>query len=107
MILMLAMLATVAFLYASVGHGGASGYLAVMALLGFAPALMKSSALIMNLAVSLFSFIGFVEIEWTTRKLSVSLALKRSIILFLLFYCHTNTKNDCEFQFRIYLRWFV
>ena len=59
MILMLAMLATVAFLYASVGHGGASGYLAVMALLGFAPALMKSSALIMNLAVSLFSFIGF------------------------------------------------
>ena len=31
------LLAVVAFLYASVGHGGASGYIAVMTLLGFAP----------------------------------------------------------------------
>lgn len=69
MILMLAMLATVAFLYASVGHGGASGYLAVMALLGFAPALMKSSALIMNLAVSLFSFLGFYRAGYFKIKL--------------------------------------
>lgn len=53
------MLAAVAFLYSSVGHGGASGYLAIMAIMGVAPAMMKSSALVMNLAVSLFSFIGF------------------------------------------------
>lgn len=57
--LLLFLLAIVAFLYSSVGHGGASGYLAVMALLGVAPSMMKSSALVMNLAVSLFSFIGF------------------------------------------------
>jgi uncharacterized protein len=56
--LLLALLSIVAFLYSSVGHGGASGYLAVMALMGVAPAMMKPSALIMNLAVSLFSFIG-------------------------------------------------
>lgn len=58
-LLMLLLLSIVAFLYSSVGHGGASGYLAVMAIVGVAPSLMKSSALIMNLAVSLFSFLGF------------------------------------------------
>ncbi len=57
--LLLFLLAIVAFLYASVGHGGASGYLAVMALLGVAPALMKSSALVMNVCVSAISFVGF------------------------------------------------
>lgn len=58
-ILMLFLFAIVAFLYSSVGHGGASGYLAIMALAGIAPIMMKQSALVMNLAVSLFSFIGF------------------------------------------------
>lgn len=53
------LLALVAFLYASVGHGGASGYLAIMAVMGVSAALMKPSALLMNLAVSMFSFIGF------------------------------------------------
>ncbi|WP_064196450.1 MULTISPECIES: sulfite exporter TauE/SafE family protein [Emticicia] len=58
-LLLLFLLGIVAFLYSSVGHGGASGYLAIMAIMGVAPAMMKSSALVMNLAVSLFSFIGF------------------------------------------------
>ena len=48
-----------AFLYASVGHGGASGYLAVMALFAIAPPLMKQTALLLNLGVSLMSFIAF------------------------------------------------
>lgn len=43
----------VATLYAAVGHGGASGYLAVMALAGFEPAVMKPTALVLNLLVSL------------------------------------------------------
>lgn len=59
-ILLLALL-IVAFLYSSVGHGGASGYLAVMAIIGIAPQEMKSSALIMNLAVSIISFLGFYK----------------------------------------------
>ena len=46
----------ISFLYASVGHGGASGYLALMALFGMAPAVMKQSALIMNIFVSLIAF---------------------------------------------------
>lgn len=68
-LLFLPLLATVAFLYSSVGHGGASGYLAVMAIMGIAPTLMKSSALIMNLAVSLFSFIGFYRAGFFKWKL--------------------------------------
>ncbi|MCA0362682.1 MAG: sulfite exporter TauE/SafE family protein [Bacteroidetes bacterium] len=59
LILLLLILGIIAFLYSSVGHGGASGYLVVMALAGVSPLMMKPSALIMNLAVSAFSFIGF------------------------------------------------
>ena len=51
----------VALLYASVGHGGASGYLALMALYGFAPDVMKPTALILNLFVSLSSFMLFYK----------------------------------------------
>lgn len=42
----------VAALYASVGHGGASGYIAVMALAGVAPAVLRPSALALNVLVS-------------------------------------------------------
>jgi uncharacterized membrane protein YfcA len=49
----------VAFLYASVGHGGASGYLALMVLFEISPVLMKPSALILNLFVSAISFYQF------------------------------------------------
>ena len=41
----------VATLYSSVGHAGASGYLAAMALLGFAPEQMRPTALALNLLV--------------------------------------------------------
>lgn len=42
----------VAMLYASVGHGGASGYLAVMALFSLAPAALKPTALVLNIVVA-------------------------------------------------------
>ncbi len=48
-----------AALYASVGHGGASAYLAVMGLIGMAPVEMKPIALVLNSAVSLLAFIAF------------------------------------------------
>jgi len=50
-----------AALYASVGHGGASGYLALMALFGFEQYTMKSSALTLNLFVAGISFYSFVK----------------------------------------------
>jgi uncharacterized membrane protein YfcA len=49
----------IAFLYASVGHGGASGYLALMAIYGISPDVMKPTALMLNLFVSIISFIQF------------------------------------------------
>jgi len=41
-----------AFVYASVGHGGASAYIAAMALAGIAPAEMRPIALTLNILVS-------------------------------------------------------
>ena len=58
-ILFYPLLFLVAFLYASVGHGGASGYLALMAIFSIAPDTMKPTALLLNLFVSLTSFIQF------------------------------------------------
>lgn len=49
---LLAFVAFAATLYSSVGHGGASGYLAAMALFGLAPVFMKPAALAMNIAVA-------------------------------------------------------
>lgn len=49
----------IAFLYSAVGHGGASGYLALMSILQVAPEHMKSVALILNLVVSGIAFIQF------------------------------------------------
>ncbi|MES2649153.1 MAG: sulfite exporter TauE/SafE family protein [Bacteroidota bacterium] len=54
-----ALLFAAAFLYSSVGHGGASGYLAIMALYHFAPAQMKPTALCLNLFVSMIAFLQF------------------------------------------------
>lgn len=42
----------VAILYASVGHGGASGYLAVMALFSLHPLALKPTALVLNIVVA-------------------------------------------------------
>lgn len=42
----------IAFLYSSVGHAGASGYIAVMSLFALAPATIKSTALVLNILVA-------------------------------------------------------
>lgn len=49
----------IAFLYSSVGHGGATGYLAVMALLGVVPTLARPGALWMNCFVASVGFWRF------------------------------------------------
>ncbi len=53
------LLFVVAFLYSSVGHGGASGYLALMAIFSVAPEVMKPTALLLNLFVSLTAFVQY------------------------------------------------
>ncbi len=59
----------VAFMYASVGHGGASGYLALMVLFGISPVVMKSSALLMNIFVSAIAFIQYYRHGYFKWKL--------------------------------------
>lgn len=60
-ILFYVLLLIVAFLYASVGHGGASGYLALMACFSFAPDIMRPTALLLNLFVSAIAFFQYYK----------------------------------------------
>ena len=56
-----------AVLYSSVGHGGASAYIALMALSGLAPEEIRPAALVLNIAVAGYAAIIFVRagrFEW-------------------------------------------
>lgn len=77
----------VAFLYASVGHGGASGYLALMGIFGFSPDVMKPTALLLNLFVASTSFIQFYRagnfrwnIFWPLALASIPMAFVGGLI---------------------------
>src|SRR6266581_3060548 len=56
----------IAFLYSSVGHAGASGYIAVMALAGLAPTIIRPTALVLNILVASITAIQF----WRARHFS-------------------------------------
>jgi uncharacterized membrane protein YfcA len=51
----------VAVLYSSVGHAGASGYIAVMSLLSLAPSFIKPAALALNVLVAAIAFTQFAR----------------------------------------------
>lgn len=51
-----------AVLYASVGHGGASAYLAAMALVGLSPEVMRPAALALNILVSFIACIKYYRV---------------------------------------------
>jgi uncharacterized membrane protein YfcA len=65
----LASLFVIAFLYSSVGHGGASGYLALMALFGIAPAFMKSTSLSLNVFVAGIAFLTYARAGYLRFRL--------------------------------------
>ncbi len=56
-----ALILAAALLYSSVGHGGASGYLAAMALFGVAPAVMKPTALALNILVATIATVKYLR----------------------------------------------
>jgi uncharacterized protein len=59
----------IALVYAAVGQAGASGYIAAMALFGFAPQAMKTTALALNLlvaAIGTFQFLSAGRLSWRT-----------------------------------------
>ncbi len=79
----LAILPVVAFLYASVGHGGASGYLALMALFSFSSEIMKPTALLLNLFVAAIAFYHYYNQGYFNKKLFLSFAAASIPMAFL------------------------
>ena len=71
----LLILPVVSFLYASVGHGGASGYLALMAIFSVTPELMKPTALLLNLFVAAIAFYYYYKEGYFNKKLFISFAV--------------------------------
>lgn len=60
-VLILLVIFLVAFFYSSVGHGGASGYISVLSIFGVSAALIKPSALLLNIFVAGISFYKYQQ----------------------------------------------
>lgn len=73
----------VAFLYSSVGHAGASGYLAVMALLSFPTASIKPTSLVLNIVVSIIASYKFISEGYFNKQVFVSFAITSIPFAFL------------------------
>src|SRR5688500_8370648 len=68
-------MAIAAALYSSVGHGGASAYLAIMALFAVAPETMRPTALALNLVVAGFGAARFAWRGQTNGRLLAAFAI--------------------------------
>ncbi|PYJ90629.1 MAG: hypothetical protein DME20_06185 [Verrucomicrobia bacterium] len=65
----------IAFLYSSVGHAGASGYIATMTLFGLAPAVIRPTALVLNILVASIGAFQFWRAGYFSWKLFWPFAL--------------------------------
>ena len=74
-LLFLVSLGLIAFLYSTVGHGGASGYLALMAIFNFSVDSMRPTALLLNLFVAALAFYHFWKKGYFNRSLFIYFAL--------------------------------
>jgi uncharacterized membrane protein YfcA len=73
--LWLVLFSLVAFMYSAVGHGGASGYLALLSLHDLSPELMKPIALVLNLLVSGIAFFQFYRQRHFLWRLFLPIAI--------------------------------
>lgn len=64
-----------ALLYSSVGHAGASGYLAVMAIFDIAPEVMRPTALALNILVATITTMKFFRVDAFSWKILLPFAL--------------------------------
>ena len=65
------LIAIIAFLYSSVGFGGATGYLAVMSQFGIEPNLMATTALLLNVVVAGIAFINYARAGHLEKRLII------------------------------------
>ena len=73
----------VALLYSSVGHGGASGYLAVLSLLSLPPQQLAGTALILNLVVATIAFFNYARaghFTWRYNWLCIAVSVPCAFI---------------------------
>lgn len=81
--LVAALMALAAALYTSVGHAGASGYLAIMALFAVAPATMRPTALVLNIIVAsltTFRFARAGQVNWRLLAMFVAGAVPAAFV---------------------------
>ena len=81
--LFMLVLPLISFLYASIGHGGASGYLALMSLFSFPPLIMKPTALLLNIFVAGIAFYYYYKEGYFNKKLFLYFALASIPMSFL------------------------
>ena len=63
----------VAILYASVGHAGATGYIAVMTLAGLPPEVVRPTALVLNVCVATIATLAFARAGHLRRDILLPL----------------------------------
>ena len=73
----------IATLYSSVGHAGASGYLAIMALLSFAPETIKPTSLVLNIVVASIASIKFIRAGYFDQKIFMAFVITSIPLAFL------------------------
>jgi uncharacterized membrane protein YfcA len=82
-LLIVASVFIVAVLYSSVGHGGASGYLAVMAFLSVAPEVTRPTALVLNLFVASIATIQFYRSGYFSWRIFLPFAVASIPLAFI------------------------
>lgn len=82
-ILAFSLLLVIALLYSTVGHAGASGYLAVMAWLSFAPEEIRPTSLVLNCVVAAIASYRFISKGYFDFKTFLPFALAALPLAFL------------------------
>ena len=67
--------AVIATLYSTVGHAGASGYLAIMGLLSFAPESIKTTSLILNSVVAAIASYKFISNGYFDKRIFIAVII--------------------------------
>src|ERR1700757_519125 len=75
LILLFFAIGVIAFLYSSVGHAGASGYIATMTLFGLAPIVIRPTALVLNILVACIGSFQFWRAGYFSWRLFWPFAL--------------------------------
>src|SRR4051794_17970104 len=75
LVLLFLAVGVIAFLYSSVGHAGASGYIAMMTLFGLAPTVIRPTALVLNILVAAIGAFQFWRAGYFSWRLFWPFAL--------------------------------